>query len=93
MTPEFRQKKTDQLPIDFDYAPSFIDGDNVASVTVTVPTGVTEVSAHRVMSGQIVQVRFNCSSATVGKTYRVSVTATTTGGDIKTLDLDLIIIE
>jgi len=93
MVNEFRQKTSDQVPIDFDFAPSFVAGDNIISVTVTVPTNITEVSGHRIISRQVVQPRFNCSAATVGKTYRVSVQATTTAGDIKTLDLDLIIIE
>jgi hypothetical protein len=90
MATEHRQKLSDQIPIDFNFGPAFVHGDNIASVIVTVPTNITEVVAHRIVSAQTIQCRFNTSAATVGTTYTVRVQATTTAGDVKILDLDII---
>jgi hypothetical protein len=57
---------------------------------VTVPTNITEVVGHRIVSGQVVQPRFNISAATVGNRYTVKVQATSTAGDVVVLDLDIL---
>jgi hypothetical protein len=93
MAEKHSQKKTDHSPIDLDFSPSFVTSDDITAVVVTVPTNVTEISAHRIVSGQTIQVRFDTSSATIGNTYAISVQAkTTTYDDWKTIDIDLTVI-
>ena len=86
---EHRQKLSDIDPVDFDFSPMLVG--NVTAVAVTVPTGVTEVSAQRVISGQTVQCRFDVHSATVGNSYIVRVQGVTANLDEHTLDVLLVI--
>lgn len=92
MADKWHQRKSEQRPVDFNFSPAFIEGDNIVSVSITVPANVSEVSAKRVVSGQTVQCRFNTASATAGTTYAVSVKATSSGGDVAIIDLDLVVL-
>ena len=93
MAYNYSQKKSSQKPYRFNFAPAFIAGDNIASVVITCAAGVSEISAHRLMTGQDVYCRFNTTGATAGLIYAISVRATTTAGDIETLDLNLTVLD
>jgi hypothetical protein len=91
MAQEHRQKLSASPPVEFNFGPAFLDGDDIDTLTITVPTGVTEILDRRVVVAQIAQVRFNISGATVGKTYAVRAQALTDLGDVEIIDLDIVV--
>lgn len=97
MTTEHRQKLSEELPIEFDFGPSFVAGDPLDTVTVTiykdgaVSTNISEIAANQVISGQIAQLRFNTTGGTVGQTYHVDVEGESNDGDVKILEVDIIV--
>lgn len=76
----FQKQPAERLDYDLDYVEWHVDGDTVVSATVAVaPAGLT-IESHFVNDPF---VKVWVSGGTHGATYKVTVTATTSGGRIK----------
>lgn len=81
---KFTKQPTDVLSYDIDYTPWLEDlDDTITSYTVAIETGATIVSHAR----QLGVIRVFVAGGTNGQQYKVTCTATTTGGRVKQAEI------
>lgn len=79
----FSKQPNEVLDYDVDMTDWFSNrADSIASFTVSVPTGITEVGSNR--NGNVIKIIL--SGGSIGEKYKVTVLVTTSTGVVKEVD-------